>query len=70
MNKCFKHVRFHVIKGKGCALQGRPAAGKLDVLRVGPPVNEHATITSMSDTAPPISEILEKHAQVFTGVAN
>ena len=54
-----------VVKGKGGALLGRPAAEKL---RVGPPVNEHATIASMSDTTPPISEILEKHAQVFKRV--
>ena len=62
------HVKFHVVKGKGGALLGRPAAEKLDVLRIGPPVNEHATVASMSDTTPPISEILGKHAHVFTGV--
>ena len=61
-------VKFHVVKGKGGALLGRPAAEKLDVLRVGPPVNEHATVASMSDTTPPISEIRKKHVQVFTGV--
>ena len=42
------HVKFYVVKGKG-ALLGRPAAEKLGVLRVGPPVNEHATVASVSD---------------------
>ena len=63
------YVQFHVVKGKGGALVGRPAAEKLDLSRVGPPVNEHATVASMSDATPPISEILEKHAQDFTGVS-
>ena len=62
------YLKFHVVKGKGGALLGRPAAEKLDVLRVGPPVNEHTTVAPMSDTTPPISEIFEKHVQVFTGV--
>ena len=61
------YVKFHVVKGRGGALLGRPAAEKLDVLRVDPPVHEHATVASMSDTTSPISEILENHAQVFTG---
>ena len=54
-----------VVKGKGGALLGKSAAEKL---RVGPPVNEHATAASMSDTSTLISENPEKHAQVFTGV--
>ena len=45
--------KVHVVKGKRGALL---------------PVNEHTTVASMSDTTPPISKILEKHAHGFAGV--
>ena len=56
-----------VVKGKGGALLGRPAAEKL---RVGPPVNEHATAASMSDTITLISENLKSMLKFLKVLVN
>ena len=59
-------AKFHVVKGNGGSLLGKPSATDLNLLRVGPPVAEH--IAPVNFQSPQLQKILEENKDVFSGV--